>query len=77
MSGDVDVLMGEYQPAAALVERLSGELAAATAERDAILDALWCSGLTQREVCELTGLTPTRLRTAVSNHWQASRAGAR
>lgn len=68
--GDVaDVLIAEYRSVADRVDRLTAELATATDERNAVVAALLDTGLTQRKVCELTGLTITQLRTAVWNDW--------
>lgn len=70
MAGDVDVLLAEYEQVAARVDVLTTELVAATRERDAVLAALAAeTGLTQRAVCDLTGLTISRLRTALWNDW--------
>ena len=70
MAADIDVLLAEYNHVATRVHTLAGQLEAATRERDTILAALTNeTGLTHHAVCELTGLTITRLRTALHNHW--------
>jgi hypothetical protein len=67
----VDLLMSEYRPAAERCDRLAAKLAAATAERNAVLAALSKTGLRQRDICDLTGLTITRLRSALWSEWKA------
>lgn len=70
---DVDVLMAEYRPVAERVGRLAAELATATAERNAVVAALAEAGLTQRAICDLTGLTVAQVRTACWADWNANR----
>lgn len=70
----VELLMDEYRPIAALVESLTLRLTAATIERNAVLAALSETGLRQVDICALTGLTISKLRTAVWNDWDRRRA---
>lgn len=70
---DVDALTAEYAEVHDRVERLTAELAVVTAEQNAVLEALYReTGLTQQQVADLVGITTTRLRTAVHNHWLAT-----
>jgi len=73
---DIDELMMEYTAAADQVDQLTVNLGLAKAERNAVLAALVEAGLTQQAIVQLTGLTVTKLRTALWHDWRQRRSAA-